>query len=288
MPKISRTKLGLLHPGEMGVSIGASAQNSDCQVIWASQGRSTATRNRAQSHGFEDAGSLADLCRTCKVIISVCPPHIAASQAQEVIEFGFQGLYIDANAISPDHVLKIERSMCSHGILFVDGGIIGGPAWKPGETVLYLSGQDADLAANLFKNGPLATKILGEQVGMASALKLCYASYTKGITALLCASLAAAEKFGVRQAYQEQWARESNELATKAEKRLRGVTSKAWRFSGEMNEIAEMFAAAGLPDGFHEAAAEIYEKMAKYKDADPLPTAQDVLETLLDREIESE
>jgi 3-hydroxyisobutyrate dehydrogenase-like beta-hydroxyacid dehydrogenase len=284
MPKISKTKIGLLHPGEMGVSIGASAQNSDCQVIWASHGRSLVTRARANSQGFEDAGSLADLCQTCKVIISVCPPHFAASLAQEVIEFGFQGLYIDANAISPDHVLKIERSMCSHGILFVDGGIIGGPAWKPGETVLYLSGQDADLAANLFKNGPLATKILGEHVGMASALKLCYASYTKGITALLCASLAAAEQFGVRKAYQEQWVLENNELAVNAEKRLRGVTLKAWRFSGEMNEIAEMFAAAGLPVGFHQASGEIFERMAKYKDADPLPTAQEILESLLNRE----
>jgi 3-hydroxyisobutyrate dehydrogenase-like beta-hydroxyacid dehydrogenase len=284
MPKTAKTKLGILHPGEMGVSIGVSAKNSDCQVIWASQGRSPATRTRAQTHGFEDAGSLADLCQTCKVLISVCPPHVAASLAQEVIEFGFQGLYIDANAISPDHVLKIERSMCSHGILFVDGGIIGGPAWKPGETVLYLSGQDADLAANLFKNGPLATKILGEQVGMASALKLCYASYTKGTTALLCASLAAAEQFGVRQAYQEQWIREGNELAIHAEKRLRGVTAKAWRFSGEMDEIAEMFAAAGLPEGFHQAAAEIYNRLADIKGVDSPPTTQDVLNVLLKRE----
>jgi 3-hydroxyisobutyrate dehydrogenase-like beta-hydroxyacid dehydrogenase len=275
------TQLGIIHPGEMGVSIAASAQNSGCQVYWASHGRSAATRARANAQGFTDVHHLADLCRVCKTILSVCPPHAAASVAQEVIEFGFQGLYIDANAISPAHAQVIERSMRSNGIQFVDGGIIGGPAWRPGETVLYLSGEAADLAAELFKAGPLSVIILGEEAGLASALKLCYASYSKGTSALLCAAMAAAEALGVRQALQAQWHREGNELAQAAERRLVGVTRKAWRFAGEMDEIAEMFDEAGLPGGFHRAAANLYRRMQGFKEAGSPPAVEEVLQALL-------
>ncbi|MCK7519679.1 MAG: DUF1932 domain-containing protein [Ignavibacteriales bacterium] len=45
------------------------------------------------------------------------------------------------------------------------------------------------------------------------------------------------------------------------------MTAKAWRFEGEMHEIASTFEGAGLPDGFHEAAAEIYHRMAGFKDS---------------------
>jgi 3-hydroxyisobutyrate dehydrogenase-like beta-hydroxyacid dehydrogenase len=275
------TRLGILHPGEMGVSIAASAQNSGCEVYWASQGRSPATKARATEHGFHDAVNLENLCQHCKVIVCVCPPHAAASVAQEVIEAGFQGLYIEANAISPQRALQINNNMNLHGIQFVDGGIIGGPAWQPGETVLYLSGPDAQITANLFNSGPLATITLGEEPGLASALKLCYASYTKGTTALLCAMLATAEKLGVRQALYEQWQREGSDLAKTAERRLTHTTTKAWRFAGEMNEIADMYASAGLPEGFHRAAAAVYQRLLEYKDADPLPELEHVLEALL-------
>ncbi len=275
------TRLGIIHPGEMGVSIAASAKNSGCDVAWSSHGRSPATCARAQANQFHDAGSLADLCRTSKVIVSVCPPHAAASVAQEVIEFGFQGLYIDANAISPQRAIQIDKSMRANGIQFVDGGIIGGPAWKPGETVLYLSGPEAEMAASLFKAGPLVTVILGDEAGQASALKLAYASYTKGTTALLCASLAAAEHFGVLQSLQSHWQREGNDLAKNAVRRATGVTAKAWRFAGEMDEIAEMYTEAGLPDGFHLAAAELYRRLKSYQGAESLPYLEQVLDSLL-------
>ncbi len=67
-------------------------------------------------------------------------------------EAGFRGLYLDANAISPQRAIKIGKMLEANGIHFVDGGIIGGPAWTPKETWLYLSGEDAkEIAVVLFK-----------------------------------------------------------------------------------------------------------------------------------------
>ena len=48
-----------------------------------------------------------------------------------------------------------------------------------------------------------------------------------------------------------------------------------------MDEIAATFAAAGLPDGFHRGAGELYRRMAVYKDAATPPSMDDVAKTLL-------
>lgn len=273
-------KIGILHPGEMGVSIAASAINSGHEVYWVSDNRSDKTRQRAKKHNLVDIVSLSQLCQTSEIIFSVCPPHSAEDVAKSVIERGFKGYYLDANAISPQRALKIGNMMASNGIHFIDGGIIGGPAWNPKETWLYLSGKDAKVIADCFTSGPLETKIIGDEIGKASALKMCYAAYSKGTTALLAAILATAESLGVRDVIYGQWNMDDPSFSEQANRRTTRVTAKAWRFEGEMHEIAATFQEAGLPNGFHEAAAEIYHRLAGFKDATETPSLEDVLNTL--------
>jgi hypothetical protein len=51
-----------------------------------------------------------------------------------------------------------------------------------------------------------------------------------------------------------------------------------------MREIAATFAEAGLPTGFHDAAAEFYGRLAAFKDrTDPPPTVTAVVDTLLEQ-----
>ena len=215
------TKIGILHPGEMGVSIAASAFNSGHQVYWVSEGRSNKTRLRAEKHNLIEVASLSQLCQTSNIIFSVCPPHSAEDIANSVVEHGFKGYYLDANAISPQRAVKIGQMLESNGIHFIDGGIIGGPAWKPNETQLFLSGNDANIIADCFSNGPLETKVIGDEIGKASALKMCYAAYSKGTTALLAAILATAESLGVRDELYQQWDVDDSDFSeTSTEERL--------------------------------------------------------------------
>ena len=167
--------IGILHPGEMGITLAASALNSAQSVWWASQGRSPQTLARARSQSLQDAHSLAELCQKCSLLISICPPHAADDLAQQVLEAGFKGLYLDANAISPQRATAMAARMAARGISFVDGGVIGGPAWTA-DTTLYLSGQEAQRVADCFSSGPLQTEVIGEQPGRASALKMCFAA----------------------------------------------------------------------------------------------------------------
>ena len=274
-------KMGILHPGEMGISIAASAVKNGHQAYWLSAGRSDKTRARAEKYSLMEIDSLIEFCQTCEIILSVCPPHAAGEVARSVVDAKFKGLYVDANAISPQRAMAIGQMLEAGHIQFVDGGIIGGPAWSPKETWLYLSGPQAHRITECFLQGPLETKIIGDEIGKASALKMCYAAYSKGTTALLAAILAIAESLGVRDQLYQQWDRDDNRFSEQVDRRITRVTAKAWRFKGEMLEIAATFQEAGLPAEFHQAAAEIYGRMSDFKDLAEPPLLEAVLRALL-------
>ena len=265
----------------MGISIAASVQDTGHTVYWASEGRSAQTHERAESRSLLEAQTLAELCETCTLIVSVCPPHAAEEVAGQVLTHSFRGVYLDANAISPQRAIRIGQTMKEAGVMFVDGGIIGGPAWESGKTWLYLSGEKAEEVATYFASGPLETEVIGTSIGKASALKMCYAAYTKGTAALLCAILAAAKELGVRDELMREWSRDGAGFGEGTEARVRRVTEKAWRFAGEMDEIAATFQEAGLPGGFHLAAGDVYRRIAGFKDASMLPSLEDVLAALV-------
>jgi 3-hydroxyisobutyrate dehydrogenase-like beta-hydroxyacid dehydrogenase len=268
--------VGFLHPGQMGASMAASAQNSGCTVYWVSAGRSRQTRERAEAHKLVDAGTLAELCRTCSVIVSICPPEAAEAVAAEVAACAFAGIYLDANAIAPQKALRIGHLVEASGATFVDGSVIGGPAWQEGSTWLYLSGSAAPRVAACFAAGPLATHIIGETAGKASALKMCYAAYSKGTAALLYAILATAVELDVWAELEQQWKRDGSGLLERARNSSPNIAAKAWRFTGEMAEIADTFA-AGQQAGFHLAAADVFGSLAGFREA----PAEVVLEELL-------
>jgi len=273
--------IGILHPGAMGISVAASALHSGHRVCYASEERSDATRARASEHNLRDLVTLGVLCRSCSIIISICPPHAAEEVASQVVANKFKGLYLDANAISPQKSQHIGEMLTLSGATFVDGGIIGGPAWTPGETWLYLSGEAVARIEACFSAGPLETSIIGNEIGRASALKMCYAAYTKGTTALLTAIQALAEANHVRAELSAQWERDESGFSEQAGLRARRVTAKAWRFAGEMDEIASTFESVGLPDGFHHAAGDVYRRLEHFKGDEEFPELEDVLEALL-------
>ncbi len=276
-----KQNVGIIHPGIMGIYVAAAVQNSGHSVYWASEERSSQTHKRAEKYNLYDAETLANLCESCSVIVSVCPPHAAEEVAEKVRAQSFQGIYLDANAISPKKVIRIGQEMKEAGIAFIDGGIVGGPSPDPGKTWLYLSGDKAEEMAGYFSGGPIGACVIGKDAGKASALKMCYAAYTKGTTALLAAILATAEGLNVRGELETQWSRDWENFGEEAKQRVQRVTAKAWRFVGEMKEIAATFREEGVPGEFHAAAETIYQRIAHFKDAPSLPPIDEVLEALI-------
>lgn len=257
-------RIGILHPGQMGMMVAVSAANSGSEVFWASEGRSVATRERASQAGLKDAGTLSKLCELCPMIVSVCPPEFAEEIAEQAARHSYQGTYVDANAISPERTQRIACRFEERRARFVDGGIIGPPATTRNRTWLYLSGEHAADVAAYFSAGPIETEVLAGGIGRASALKMCFAAYSKGSIALACAVLAAAERLEVFDDLKRQWARNGPSLP-ELEREIERAAPKAWRFVGEMHEIAATFQSAGVPPEFHQAAAEIFRRLESSK-----------------------
>lgn len=278
------TNVGILHPGAMGISIATSAKSTGNDVYWVSAGRSPESRQRAEEQGLKDVDSLQALCDTCDIILCICPPHAAEDVAEQVIATGFSGLYCDGNAISPQKSQRIGEKITSANIDFVDGSIVGPPAWKADTTRFYLSGKSAGKVADLFDGSVTNAIVIGDEIGRASALKMVFAAETKGFTALLCAIQATAEKLGVREDLANEWAMRDPDSVESTQNRVRTVTAKAWRFSGEMQEIADTFGMAGLPNGFFLGALDVYERIGHFKGADETPELMDVLQALINGE----
>jgi 3-hydroxyisobutyrate dehydrogenase-like beta-hydroxyacid dehydrogenase len=230
------TVVGLLHPGEMGAAVGNALVAAGHTVLWASEGRSGATRARAAA--FEDAGTVPELAARSDVVFSIVPPHAARDVAVSVQPFS--GIYVDANAVAPETARSLGAAR------FVDGGIIGGPSAPH----LYLSGSEASTVAELFTSSPLEARVVRD----ASALKCAYAAWTKGSAALALAAREYARRTGVEQELLAEWQPHVDEA---------NVARKAWRWVAEMEEIANAFADEDLPPGFHEAAAEVYRAIGR-------------------------
>jgi 3-hydroxyisobutyrate dehydrogenase-like beta-hydroxyacid dehydrogenase len=238
--------VGLLHPGEMGAAVGAVLRGQGTRVVWASEGRSDETRARAEAAGLEDVGSVAAVAHS-DVVFSICPPHAALEVARSA---DFDGIYVDANAVSPATAAEVGRAVGE----FVDGGIVGSPPREPGTTRLYLSGDRAGAVAELFDGSALDARV----VRNASAVKMAYAAWTKGTAAMLLAIRELARREGVEETLLAEWDLSQPELRERYERAQRSADAKGWRWVGEMEQIAATFEADGLPGGFHHAAAEVY------------------------------
>lgn len=268
-------RVGVLHPGAMGASVAATCAG---KVLWCSYGRSSDTERRARDAGASAVSTLTELVEGSAVIVSVCPPGEAVTVATEVADLGFDGIYLDANAIAPD----TARSVATRFERFVDGGIIGPPATRAGTTRMYLSGDDLDAVgtvADLWAGSPLDARPIDGGPGAASALKMAYALWTKVSSSLLLTARALAESEGVGDALLAEWDISQPGTAERSEVTASMTAPKAWRFVGEMEQIAATLEANDLPAGFGDAAAGLYARMADLRDR-PDVTLAEVLDRL--------
>jgi 3-hydroxyisobutyrate dehydrogenase-like beta-hydroxyacid dehydrogenase len=255
---MNETVIGLLHPGEMGAAVGRCLTGAGHQVLWASEGRGPQSAARARGAGLEDVGTAAEMADRAEVILSILPPHAALDMAWAVQ--GFSGIFVDANAIAPATAREIARMISDGGGSYVDGGIIGPPPVGPGSTRLYLAGTRAGAVRELFGASPLGAQVISGSATAASAVKMAYAAWTKGSGALLLTARALARAEGVEETLLAEWALSQPGLAARSAGSARSASAKGWRWVGEMEEIAASMAGAGLPDGFHQAATEVFRR----------------------------
>jgi 3-hydroxyisobutyrate dehydrogenase-like beta-hydroxyacid dehydrogenase len=235
-----RSVVGLLFPGQMGAAVGSAAR---ADVVWASEGRSDATRQRAAA--FEDVGSVEELVRSSELILSICPPAIAEEVAEQVYGLGFEGVFVEANAISPERM----RRIAGLGPRIVDGSILAASGIN-----LYLAGEESDAVAGLFEQTDVKAIKLDAELGAASALKMAFGGWNKIGIALTAQAHAIAGAYGVTE-----WL----EAEGVPEDRLPRIAERAWRWAPEMEEVADTCTEVGFSEAVPRAAATFYRALSE-------------------------
>ena len=275
--------VGILSPGDMGHTVGNVLRENGLRVITCLKGRSQRTRQLAEKAGIEDVPTYPEFVTEADLILSIMVPAQAVSAASAVAEALQQTdaklTYTDCNAIAPQTVRKLRDIITSAGGTFVDASIIGPPPRTPGATRFYASGPDLNLFSELNDYG-LDVRALGEEVGLASAIKMCYASLTKGLTALCTELLTAASVLGVSEALTAEFQLSQSALFERMEKGLPSMPPKARRWIGEMEEISATFAHVGLTPNILTGAADMYRFVGDTHLADLPPEARDEFPTL--------
>jgi 3-hydroxyisobutyrate dehydrogenase-like beta-hydroxyacid dehydrogenase len=257
------TTVAIVSPGDMGQAVGALLAHGGCRVVVTLAGRSSRTRALAQKAALTEVATLRDLVREADILLSIVPPASALDVAHEVasalLATRTRVVFVDCNAIAPATVRQVAETIAPTGSGLVDVGIVGGPPRDASSPRLYASGPDRGRLAALVAAG-LDVRVLGGEIGEASAVKMCYAALTKGTTAIATELLVAARRLGVYQNVVEAFA-ESEQLR----QRTAGVatmTGKAHRWIAEMEEIARTFNDVGLTPRLFEGAADVYRAVA--------------------------
>ena len=260
-------KFGVASTGDMGQAIGMRLKACGFEVFTSLEGRSGRTAELAKQAGIADRGSVSALVETCDAIFSVLNPGAAVDKAREVSAAmrasGKKIVYVDCNAIAPGTGQEVERLIRGAGGVFIDGGIIGPPPRGKAKTKLYVSGPEAALLSQCIVDAQLQVRVVGERVGDASAVKMCYAALTKGSIALGMELLIAARKLGVEQALEAELNDSQAELFTSVVKRSVSMPPKAYRWVPEMLEIAKTFEDVGLTPRLLQGAADMFEHIAE-------------------------
>lgn len=276
--------IAVIAPGDMGHAVGAALHAHGHRVVTALDGRSAASRARADKAGMEDLGTLDAVLGSAGLILSIMPPAEAEGFAGQVAaameRTGARPVFTDCNAVAPATVERIAAVIGSVGAGFIDAGIVGPPPGI-GTPRFYVSGPAAADFAELDGKG-IAVHVVGDAPGRASAVKMCYAGLNKARHALNTVVLMAAENLGVRDVLMPELAASQAAALKQMEGNIPWLASVSGRWAGEMDEIAATFAAVGVTPHFHEGAGDIYRLLATTELADEMRETRDESRTLDD------
>jgi 3-hydroxyisobutyrate dehydrogenase-like beta-hydroxyacid dehydrogenase len=276
--------IAVLSTGDMGHAVGRALGEAGHEVITSLLGRSERTRALAKSAAIADVGDLDEVVRRADLILSILVPSQAEAFAA-LVAAGIKRcgpshpshkatVFADCNAVSPATTLRMENAITGAGGRYIDASIIGPPPGGADMPRFYVSGPHAG-AMQALDGAGIVVRNMGPETGAASAIKMCYAGFTKGTSALSVGVLALAQRLGVAEELDREMSESQAAGLERMRKHIPGLPVKARRWVGEMEEIAATFAAAGLPPGFHEAAAAIYELMGETEFAEETPETLD-------------
>ena len=269
------TVVAIIAQGMMGAGVGRRLHKSGAEIRTLLSGRSAKSAERARAAGMQPAADQQALLAGADFFLSILPPDEAEALARQLAPsleaLDRKPVYVDCNAVSPQTALRVGEAIIPSGADFVDAGIIGGPP-RPGYSpTIYASGPKAGQTAVL-RDWGIDWRVIDGPFGAASALKMSYAGITKGTTAIACAMLLGAARFGCGEALIAELTESQPEMLARYGRGIPRVNDKAYRGAPEMREISDFLEQNAPSHDIYAAVARLYEYIATaYDEAHPVP-----------------
>lgn len=259
------TTIGLVSPGAMGSALAVRLRQTGARVVATVEGRSQRTLRLAEQAGLDLFPTLDRVVAAADIVFSVVPPGSAKAVAADIgaaaLRTGSRPLVVDLNAVSPGTVSLIDAGLQAQGLELVDGSISGAPPVGEVDTRIYLSGPRAEQVGEMRIPG-VDLRVVGDRVGLASAVKMSTASVYKGRIALLFHALLSAKRYGVLEPVLDDLQDAFPGIERRGGRTLALAAAKSPRYVAEMREIAMSQAAAGLSPTLFEGIGRVYASIA--------------------------
>lgn len=276
--------VAILSPGDMGSNVGRALREDGLNVITCLSQRSERTKELTRIAGIADVPSMEETVEKADIVLSILVPEKAVEVAQETADIisssGKPLPFADCNPVSPSTARQMAQIIDDAGGRYIDAGIIGSPPGRGEPPRFYASGPHEDILAQLDGRG-IAVPTMGGEAGRASAIKMCYASLSKGTASLHASALIAAENLGIYDEFISEL-EFSQQRVLDGMKGVNGLGAKAFRWIEEMEQIAATFGAAGATPLMHKGAADTFRLIASSPIGDERPETIDKSRTLYD------
>jgi 3-hydroxyisobutyrate dehydrogenase-like beta-hydroxyacid dehydrogenase len=275
---LSIESVAILSPGDMGHAIGQLLRENELKVFTCLTGRSVRTRELSEKAGIIDVPNMNDLVEQSDVVMSVtvseAVPGLCHEIADAVKATGTDLLFAECNAIAPSLSAEMQKVLNEGGARYVDASIIGPPPRNGSSPRLYVSGDNATEMVQLRDFG-LDVRNLGDQLGRASGIKMCYAAMTKGTAALHTELLIAAEKMGLSEELMVEFTNGHQSVVDRMESWIPSMPAKSRRWVSEMEEIEATFRDLGLTPNIFKGVADMYRMVGATSLGDENPETRD-------------
>jgi len=285
-------RIGFMTPGDMGQGVAGQLQKKGYTVLTALDQRSERSKKMAKDIGLTDVGSIDKLVAESDLIMSVMNPGSAIDFAREaaaaIAKQSRKPLFIDCNAIAPDTMREIAELMKGAGSRCLDGGLIGPPPRGTAKVHLYVAGPGVKDIEQI-GNEQLVVHVMSEKLGDASAIKMCYGAFNKGIQGLLVEIFMASHRLGVHDMLEQQILSSRADIYNWLLGTLPQMPPKAYRWVPEMLQIAKTFEGVGMTPRLFQGQSDMFEMIAKTalgketpENRDKNRTGKDVIKQLAD------
>lgn len=249
--------------GEAGQAIALGLQGNDCAAFDLSLDRSAVEKLAVRA-----ANSPKDAVSDVRAIFCLVTADQALDAAKAAAPHLPDGaLWFDGNSCAPQTKRKVADVIVAAGGRYVDTAIMAPIHPRLHRTPMLLSGPHAADAQSLTDQLGMDAKVVSDEVGQASAIKMLRSVIVKGIEALTAESLLAARASGVEDAVIASLNASPpiDDWGARGSYNLERMASHGARRAAEMDEVVETLKALGLPDRMSAATRDWQRQISEMK-----------------------